>query len=323
MNASISLVRAIHLASCLLLVGGIAFRLFVAQPVLTSVKKGTRLAAFDSLDHRLRTLTIWSVAVSSVSWCLWLWIVAARVSGTNLISALQPEILGTLLRRSEFGLLWEVRLGIIVGFAALLVVREQRREIIKLLFAVVLLATLSIAGHAAASISEGRWILLANDTFHLIAAGIWPAGLVPFAIFLTRALQARQPDEIQVAAFVAQRFSFVSLITVGALIITGGTNGYFLVGTFDALLSTVYGRLLVLKMGIFGAMVMVGAFNLLCLKPRIVVAAQSAVLGESLNLLCSLRRNVFIEFFLGTILVVVVGVLGVTPPAADFKMASS
>jgi Copper resistance protein D len=69
-----------------------------------------------------------------------------------------------------------------------------------------------------------------------------------------------------------RRFSLVSLVTVVTLAITGSINGYFLVGTIHALAATVYGRLLELKMAIFGAMVAIGAFNLLWLKPRIVVA---------------------------------------------------
>jgi copper resistance protein D len=323
MDASMSLVRAIHLASCMLLVGGIVFRSFVAQPVFTPVKKDTRLAVFDSIDHRLRTLTISSIVVSFVSWCIWLCLVAARLSGTNLILALRPKILSPLLRQTEFGLLWEVRLAIMVAFVVLLFVRRELGGFVKLLLTVALLGALSLAGHAGATIGEGRWILLGNDTFHLIAAGIWPAGLAPFAIFLARALQAKQPDEIQVVALVTRRFSLVSLITVGTLVITGGVNGYFLVGTFHALLATLCGRLLVLKMGIFGAMVTIGAFNLLWLKPGILLSAKSGALTRSLNLLRSLRRNVLTELFLGAALMIVVGVLGVTPPAALFETAGS
>jgi hypothetical protein len=47
-----------------------------------------------------------------------------------------------------------------------------------------------------------------------------------------------------------------------------------------------------------------------------------SALGKSLNLLRSLRRNAGIELSLGLILVMAVGVLGVTPPAANFKMSA-
>jgi copper resistance protein D len=321
MNASMSLVRAIHLALCLLVLGVVVFRLLVAGPVFTHATKEAGLA-FDPIARKFRILTAWSLVIGFSSGCFWLWLVAARVSGANLVSALHSEIFVTLLARTQFGLLWKVRFGIMAGLLTLALMREQWSELVKLLFAVALLATLSLAGHAGASIGEARWFSLANDAIHLIAAGIWPAALAPFAIFLTQVLHAKQPEEIQVATLVTQRFSFISLLTVGALAITGAVNGYFLVGTFGALIATAYGRLLVLKIGVFSAMIMIGALNLHWLKPRIVVAAQSAALGVSLNLLCSLRRNVLIELSLGTILVIVVGVLGVTPPAAHFDMST-
>src|SRR5439155_7664955 len=112
------------------------------------------------------------------------------MSGTNLISALHPVILGTLLARTQFGRLLGSALRDHSGLVALLFVREQWGQFVKLLFAAALLAALSLAGHAGASISEGRLIHLVNDAFHLIAARAWPAGLAPFALFLAQALQA-------------------------------------------------------------------------------------------------------------------------------------
>jgi len=306
----------------MLLPGNLVFCLFVAQPVFTPAKKDLRLAAFDALDGMLRKLTACSLAVSFISGWLWLFSVVARMSGPNLISALQPETFRILLERTQFGLLWEARLALTAGFVALFLVRKQWAQFVQLSLAVAMLVTLSLAGHAGASIGKAHWIHLVDDAFHLAAAGVWPAGLAPFAIFLTQALQAKQPEKIQIAALVTQRFSFVSLVTVGTLAITGAVNGYFLVGTFHALITTIYGRLLVLKVGVFGAMVMIGALNLLWLKPRIVVAAQSAALEKSLNLLRSLRRNVLAELSLGAILMIVVGVLGVTPPAAHVDMST-
>ena len=310
----VSLVRAVHLASCMLLFGEVVFRLFVAGPVFAEAGKVARMA-FELFDRRLRRLTLYSLAVCFVSGCSWLWLVAARVGGAILIDALHPEILGTLLRKTQFGLLWEVRLAIITGFAVLLLLKKQWTHFLKLMFAAALLATLSFAGHAGASIGEARWLQLANDTLHLIAAGIWPAGLAPFAFFLTQVLHAERPEEMYLAAWVTRRFSFLSLVTVGALAITGAVNGYFLVGTFHGLVATVYGRLLLLKLGLIGVMVLIGAFNLLGLKPCILVAAQSGELEKSLSLLRSLRRNVLIELCLGTVVIMVVGMLGITPPA--------
>jgi putative copper resistance protein D len=205
-------------------------------------------------------------------------------------------------------------------FVALLFIRKPWSQFIQLLLALAMLATLCFAGHAGASIGRGHWIHLVDDAFHLIAAGVWPAGLASFAVFLSVALQAKQPEEIRVGALVTQRFSFISVMTVTALVISGAVNAYFLVGTFNGLVATTYGHLLVIKLGIFIATVTVGAINLFWLKPRIVVAAASAAITNSLNLIRSLRRNVLLELSLGAILMIVVGALGVTPPAAHSDM---
>jgi copper resistance protein D len=102
---------------------------------------------------------------------------------------------------------------------------------------------------------------------------------------------------------------------------SGAVNSYFLVGTLHALVTSVYGRLLLLKLGLFSAMVVIGAFNLLWLKPQILVAAKSAPLGKSSKLLRSLRGNVLTELFLGTMVVIVVAMLGSRRPPRTLKWA--
>ena len=97
--------------------------------------------------------------VSFVSGCFWLWLVAARVSDANLIDALHPEILGTVLGKTEFGLLWKVRLAIMVGFVAVLFLKKQWTQVLKLSLAAALLATLSLAGHAGADAGETAAII--------------------------------------------------------------------------------------------------------------------------------------------------------------------
>jgi putative copper resistance protein D len=300
----------------MLLQGAVVFRLFVAGPVFTPA------TPFGRFDGRLLRLTLWSLGVGLISGFLWWCSVAIRMSDANLNSALQPEAFRILVWRTQFSQLWDARLALAAAFVALFLIGKRWARFGQLLLAMAVLATLSVAGHAGAGIGKGHWIHLVDDAFHLVAAGVWPAGLAPFAIFLSQALQATELREIQVASLITQRFSSVSLVTVGALAMTGAINGYFLVGTFHGLIGTTYGRLLVLKSGVFVLMMVIGALNLLWLRPRIVVAAQSAALEESLNLFRSLRRNVVAELFLGVILMIVVGVLGVTPPAAHSGMSS-
>ncbi len=81
---------------------------------------------------------------------------------------------------------------------------------------------------------------------------------------------------------------------------------------FPALVASGYGRLLMLKLFLFLIMIGLGAWNLLLLKPQFTFASerndqQRAALHKSI-------RNVIAELCLGTLVVLIVGALGVTPP---------
>jgi putative copper resistance protein D len=104
----------------------------------------------------------------------------------------------------------------------------------------------------------------------------------------------------------------VSLLVVGALAATGLMNSYFLVGSLRALVTSAYGRLLVMKLFLFSIMIGFGACNLLRFKPQLALANEQNA-GQS-DALGKLMRNVIAELCVGTLIVLVVGALGATPP---------
>ena len=53
-----------------------------------------------------------------------------------------------------------------------------------LIIAIILLASIAWAGHAGATIGAERPIHLTVDSTHLIAAGLWPGGLLPLTLLL-------------------------------------------------------------------------------------------------------------------------------------------
>jgi putative copper resistance protein D len=145
--------------------------------------------------------------------------------------------------------------------------------------------------------------MLAGDVAHLLAAGVWPAGLLPFALLLKGLMKA---GALPAARAAARRFSAMSLATVAVLALTGIMNAFFLVGSIHALVSSDYGRLLMLKVALFAVAIALGAWNLLVHKPR---------LETDLGALAAMARKVWIEVALGTAIVLVVGILGTLPPA--------
>jgi putative copper resistance protein D len=108
---------------------------------------------------------------------------------------------------------------------------------------------------------------------------------------------------------VVRRFSKLSLCCVSVLIASGICNSWLLVGSIHALFTTPYGRLLLVKLALFGILIGLGARNRLIIKTKLLRAQTGS------NLLPQLRRNVICEICLGAVVIAIVACLGVTPPA--------
>ena len=93
-----------------------------------------------------------------------------------------------------------------------------------------------------------------------------------------------------------------------ALVVSGLVNTWLLVGDLPHLIGTEYGRMLMLKLAFFVAMLALAAVNRVALTPRI--AARDFVA------LHALARNAALETALGIVVVAIVACLGVTVPAA-------
>ena len=94
---------------------------------------------------------------------------------------------------------------------------------------------------------------------------------------------------------------------------TGLINGIFMVGSFQALLTSAYGQILVSKLVLFSGMIGFGAWNLFLLKPKIAADLLTVQVGQA-RPLHLLLRNVLWEIGLGTVVILIVAVLGITPP---------
>jgi len=161
--------------------------------------------------------------------------------------------------RTPPGQVWALRAGVMLALAVVLCFRRGAwRWLAGAALAGALLVSLAWLGHAGAGEDGRRIVMLAADSVHLLAAGFWPAGLVPFAILLGRLM--RDGNLIEAHAAV-RRFSAMSLFAVSALAISGLINACYLLGSVHALWSTPYGRFLLIKLTIFAIMLAVAAWN--------------------------------------------------------------
>jgi len=320
MNEFLVLTRAIHFGAVLWLFGEFVLFAVVVGPALRSVSDH---ASIDSREPERRFLRVSSscVAIGIASAIAWLLLKAANMSGMPLMEALNRRTLDAVLRETVFGRIWLVRLGLSVALSAVLWLgsrQQTRRKGAMLKIGGTLLAgayavTLAWTGHALSDAGADRYVHLASDTVHLLAAGAWVGALPGLASLLKRAGDAARPERFALAVSATRRFSTLGMVSVSALVVTGLVNAWYLVGNVPALLSTEYGRLLLWKLLIFAVMVALAAINRLRLTP--LLATATTIVKPSRNALARLRRNSLLELAGGLAVVGIVAALGVATPA--------
>jgi copper resistance protein D len=305
------LARAVHFASCLLLFGVCAFdRLVAAFSFANSDNE-----AADYWKRRVKRFGIILAPVILVSGIAWFVLVAASMGGVPLPPALQSKLLGTVWSQTQFGTVckWRLIFWLMSASAAALSLFKTapQKSLVWIQWGcgTLLLGSLAWAGHGS---EDSHWHLLA-DVFHLLMAGIWPAGLVPFLLLLSQLRRGSEPKRWGSIAALVRRFSALSLAVAAVLALTGFVNAWFLVGSVSNLFGQMYGRWLLAKIVLFGIAIVIGALNLLRLKPRLL--AEGTGLKKSEATAAQLEFNVKMELLLGTAIVVVVAVLGILPPA--------
>jgi copper resistance protein D len=306
LTAQLIIARAVHIAASILLAGIFTFDVVMLAPAR---RPGTD--DLHEMEQCLFRLAVWNLVAAFFSALLWFWLEVASMSGLPLKNAFSATAWPTILIETQFGRVWQLRLGLIAALFVLLATGlgkiKTRRALtpVLCLLSVVLLGSLAWISHAAAASVQPFGLL--GDALHLCAAGAWIGGLVPLAIFLTRAHASFTLCEC--AAPVLKRFSTLSLISVSVLAISGISNSWLLVGSIHALFTTRYGWLLLFKFTLFGVLLGFGARNRFVIKTKLLNGCASS------DLLTQLRRNVICEVCLGLAVVIIVGCLGVTPPA--------
>ncbi|HEX4084092.1 MAG TPA: CopD family protein [Chthoniobacteraceae bacterium] len=272
--------RAVHFGSCLLLLA-----LFVVRRLIEP-GAGVNPRAVGAC-----------LAVAAGSGFLWFWVSVAGMSGGGLMDSLNRDLFQMVVTQTLPGEVWLFRAGVAAVLAVILCIRPIRGW--GIVPAVIFVGSIAWLGHAGAGSDTRRPWMLAADVAHLLAASLWPAGLLPFALLLKQQIKAGAWEKADVAA---RRFSAMSLVSVSVLAATGSVNAWFLVGSFHGLVAFPYGRLLILKLTFFAAAVALGSRNLLIHKPRREMVAMA--------------RKVWAETALGALAVAVVAIMGTLPPSA-------
>jgi putative copper export protein/mono/diheme cytochrome c family protein len=315
-------IRFIHLASSALLFGSLAFYLLVSHPALR-IAGGENSSEFAAFSRRQLRLARWTLLAVFVSGLLAFWLQIVSVSGVSLIKALNPIVMAEVLLGTRYGLVWLVRMILVLLLAATFSRRDEIQSAnlrrVGLLLAAALVTAPVFSGHAAAG--EGVWLFaqLAMDGLHLLAASLWLGGLAVFALFLVWLGAVNHAWREAAFRATTRRFSLLGFASVAVLIATGAFNAWTLVGAVPPLVGTTYGRLLLAKLAVLLPLIVIAAINLLKLKPRILALGMERSAASLRDLLIRLKRNVTREAILGACILLIVGAMSVTPPARHIQ----
>jgi copper resistance protein D len=312
-------VRDIHFASSVIFAGIVFFDLLIVAPVLGA---DLRLpATFSSFRETTQKILWLSLGISILSALAWLCLLSTRIAGKPFEQVIADGTIWIVLSRTQFGIAWAGRI-LIVGLLAICLASRQNlkalpadwRGVLSALLAAFYLGLLAFAGHGEEGLGFERNIHLAADFLHLVAAGLWLGGLLPLAILLTYLRMRGEEPWLTAACNAGNRFSTLGILAVSILLISGTINASFLVGGMQNLIDTRYGRLLLLKLALFAAMVCLAAINRQYLLPRLCKGVGTDRNDPTAQ---QLVRSTLVEFTLGLGIVLIVGILGITAPAVD------
>jgi len=301
-------VRAVHFAATAVIAGILLFRMVIARPASHLARPLANV-----VEMRILRVAWICLVISFVSGAAWILLQVPAMSGLPFGEAMTGDAIGTVLTETQFGLVMEIRSVLAVIVAACLTYDQHPvPRGLGLMSSLCLVASIAATGHAGATEGSAGLAHLAADAVHLVASGAWIGGLVSLALLTTI---TRQYDPLGWPSLVrdaTQRFSNLGLLSVSALLATGIVNGAILVGSVHALLVTMYGQLLVLKIALFAAMLMVASANRFWLMPRL---GNVTVSERELDAVRELTRNCVVEVVLGLMIFAIVGALGTIHPA--------
>ncbi len=311
----------LELAAVVGLVGAVAFHLLAARRALEAMEVDRERAEEGAATLARRSaigLALLTLAASAFV----LWVRAWEAAGTPGAW----EAAGQLLSDSSYGRAFIVRLALLATVAYLAgILFRPGAEVgiyhwMLLGTAAAVPVTVSLSGHAPAQ--DPAALRVALDWAHLTAAGVWVGGLLQLALFLALVPYDGRSRPRLLAALVP-RFSLVAIASVVAIAATGLAQALLTLDSPSELVSSAYGRALLAKGAFFLPLLLLGAFNLLLVRPRLQSLARSALQAVRVWE-WRLRRAVAAEIALATGIVAITAFLvNTSPPIGSGALAQS
>jgi copper transport protein len=231
----------------------------------------------------------------------------ATAGGTSAWAALDPGVIDDVLT-TRFGGVWGVGvfawLAVLIGAAAV----PPGAALLPPLLALALLPALG--GHAG--VQPPVWLNAPANVIHVLAVSAWLGGIAVLVLVLRGATRALEPEaRTRTLADTVGRFSTLAVGAIAVVLATGVIQAVIGMSSLSELLSTAYGRAVLIKLGLLLAIVGFGAVN----RTRVIPRLRNATAPGAAGVL--LRRTLRAE------LVVAVAVLAATGALAGYQPANT
>ncbi len=255
-----------------------------------------------ALSPTIRRLTIGASLVALVSAIVWLSLEAASMAD-DWSAATDPDTVTAVLTDTSFGNVWILRLALAAAFVLVAAFAPRGSWATITFLSALVLGSLALVGHAAMQAGAEGFLHRANHAAHLLTAGAWLGGLVPFVMCLS----AYDENGVRSGAVTAMmRFSFWGQFVVAALVATGIINIALTSGHAPFPPTTPYRYLLDAKLVLVAIMIGLALTNRFVVAPRLAPGART---------LAVLRATSLTEVALGTIVVALVSLFALLDPA--------
>jgi copper transport protein len=291
-DVALGAAKALTYAATALLAGGVLFLLVAWRPGLASVTGAgpAWMRASEAFARRVRTLGQAAAAAGVAAGALGIVAQGAVAGGTTVWSAIDPGVIEDVLS-TRFGTVWGLRIVAFAGLLGLLALPVGRRglQVLRpaslgatgaavagggavgagaIALAGALVVFPALAGHA--STQDPELLLVPLDIAHVAAMSAWLGGLVLLAAALPAATRMLEPpDRTRLLAATVPRFSAIALVSVAVLLATGIVQSILHLSALSDLVDTGFGRAILVKAALLGALVGLGVVNRQRVLPRL------------------------------------------------------
>jgi copper transport protein len=293
------------LASLALLLGQRFFIALVWEPTVKATTNAITKPQIWSLFYRVGLIGLLiSIGIGILAQ-------AGQSTGSELAFPWNVE-LGRILTETRLGVIWLARLGLAVLSIWLAGRKESTlRDWGGFAVNLGLLFTVTLTSHAA---TEARPLLpVLADWFHLVGMTFWLGGLVYFFTGIRHFQQFERETRTKLRFTLASQFSINALIFVGLIGLTGFYSASLRVGSWSALLTSLYGHVLLVKQAFVGGLLIIAATNLLIISPRLKRDYLQGV--ETTGLVARFGKILILELTFAGLLLASVSFITYIPPA--------